>query len=311
MDRGYGRGCHACGHRCLCRWAARQAEAKDSPRGHFLEIDQVRVHYLDQGEGPVVLLLHGQGSMATDFTGAGLIERLARHHRVIAIDRPGFGYSERPRNRRWGATEQAELIAAALGRLGSRSTTVVGHSWAVLSAIALALDSPQLVSRLVLVSGYYYPSFRPDAWLMAARALPVIGDVMRYTTSALEARLTLDMLTKRSFSPQPIPPRFFAHMPKGLLLRPSQLLAVAQESKLLASEAERLSASYGELTLPVTILAGSKDGVLSTEQQSMRLHRQLPHSTLTVLEGVGHMLHHAAPETVIAAIEGAVPVCGS
>jgi pimeloyl-ACP methyl ester carboxylesterase len=289
-------------------WAARRAETANPPRGYLIEIDGVRVHYLDQGEGPVVLLLHGQGSTANDFVAAGLFEALARHHRVIAIDRPGFGHSERPRNQKWGASEQAELIAAALGRLGIGSATVVGHSWAVLTAIALALNAPHHVSRLVLMSGYFYAAFRPDAWLGAVRATPVLGDVMRYTTSAVEARLTLGLLTKRTFSPQPVPPQFFAHMPKGMLLRPSQLFAVAQESKLLAGEAARLSASYPRLTMPVAIVAGSADGVLSTEQHSIRLHRHVPHSTLTVLDGVGHMPHHAAPQAVIAAIAGTTPL---
>ena len=76
-----------------------QAERQMPPSGQFIEVDGVRLHYIEQGSGPVVLLLHGNAGMAQDFAASGLIERLAEDHRVIAIDRPGFGYSTRPRGR--------------------------------------------------------------------------------------------------------------------------------------------------------------------------------------------------------------------
>ncbi|HKO87616.1 MAG TPA: alpha/beta hydrolase [Burkholderiales bacterium] len=286
-------------------WAARQAETAHPPKGRFIDVNKVRVHYLEKGEGPVILLLHGKGSMATDFQGSGLIDGLATHHRVIAIDRPGFGYSERPRGKKWDATEQAQLIAATLGQLGIPSAIVVGHSWGAMCAIALALEAPHLVERLVLMSGYYYPSTRPDALIMGAAAVPVIGDVMRYTTSAMTARVMLGYLHKRTFSPQPIYPGFSKAVPRDLLLRPSQMFAEAQESLMMVKEAERLSDSYADLKMPITILAGSEDGALKTEEQSVKLHQALPHSKLKVVEKAGHMLHYSAPQVVLAAIEEA------
>ena len=180
-------------------WAARQAETAHPPKGHFIDVNKVRLHFIAKGEGPVILLLHGKGSMANDFVGSGLIDSLATHHRVIAFDRPGFGYSERPRGKKWDATEQAQLIAAAMGQLGIQSAVVVGHSWGAMCAIALALQAPHLIDHLVLMSGYYYPSTRPDALIMGAAAVPVIGDVMRYTTSAMTARVMIGQLHKRTF----------------------------------------------------------------------------------------------------------------
>ena len=75
---------------------------------------------------------------AEDFEAAGLIDRLSANHRVIAFDRPGFGYSTRPRDRTWTATEQARLIHQALGQLSVEKPIVVGHSWGTLAAASLA-----------------------------------------------------------------------------------------------------------------------------------------------------------------------------
>lgn len=85
----------------VVRNQTRRAERDNPPSGEFIDIDGVRLHYIEQGEGPVLVLLHGNVVMADDFRMSGLLERLAQSHRVIAFDRPGFGYSERPRDTTW------------------------------------------------------------------------------------------------------------------------------------------------------------------------------------------------------------------
>src|SRR4051812_27153172 len=75
----------------------RRAERNYPPIGRFLDVDGVRLHYVEQGRGAPVVLIHGNGTMLQDYTTSGLIERLAGRHRVIVFDRPGYGYSSRPR----------------------------------------------------------------------------------------------------------------------------------------------------------------------------------------------------------------------
>src|SRR6201986_548983 len=72
---------------------AQRAERRYPARGRFLEVSGVRLHYLERGEGPPVVLLHGNGATAEEFEAAGLIDRLSVNHGVLAFDRPGFGYS--------------------------------------------------------------------------------------------------------------------------------------------------------------------------------------------------------------------------
>src|SRR3954468_16022646 len=113
---------------------SRIAERNNPPIGSFLECDGVRLHYVDSGvvSGPCVVLFHGNGSMIQDLMISGLVELLARNNRVVCFDRPGFGYSRRPRSRIWTAPAQADLFVKALEQLGVRNPVVLGHSWGAL-----------------------------------------------------------------------------------------------------------------------------------------------------------------------------------
>ncbi len=121
------------------RTQAREAEGASPPRGKFLTVDGIRVHYLELGDGPPVVLLHGNMLRAEDFVASGLLGELARNHRVIALDRPGYGYSERPLGRLWTAQAQGALVKRMLEQLGVKKPKVVGHSWGTLVALELAL----------------------------------------------------------------------------------------------------------------------------------------------------------------------------
>ena len=87
------------------------AEPVHRPPGRFVEVDGVRVHYIARGKGRPVVLVHGNGTMAEDFVISGLVDQLATRYRVIAIDRPGFGHTDRPRWRIWTASAQAHLAS--------------------------------------------------------------------------------------------------------------------------------------------------------------------------------------------------------
>lgn len=287
----------------IVRQQARRAERRHPPLGQFIEVEGVRLHYLERGQGQPVVLFHGNGSLIQDFVLSGLIDRCAQRYRVIIFDRPGYGYSERPRATLWTPEAQAALLRRALHHLGVERPVVVGHSWGTLVALALALDYPAEVRSLVLLSGYYFPTARLDVGLLSPPALPVVGDVLRYTLSPLLSALLWPGIRRQMFAPAPVPAHFKDAFPVGMLLRPWQLRASAEESALMIPAARRLSRRYAELTLPVMILAGAGDQVADVERQSLRLHRTLPHSGLRLVPGVGHMVYQNAPDQVMAAID--------
>ena len=292
-------------------YRARVAEREHPPLGRFIEVDGVTLHYLERGQGPAVVLLHGNGAMASDFDGSGLIDALARSHRVIAFDRPGFGYSKRPRRHIWNAPAQAALLSHALAQLDVHQPVIVAHSWATLVALSLARDFPETLRGLVLISGYYFPTWRADTFLLSPPAIPLLGDIMRYTISPIIGRLIARPLIRQMFAPRPVSKRFRAAVPLALMLRPSQLRAAAEESGLMIWGAAQLKKSYSTLRLPVIILAGDGDRVIDLQRQAVRLHRDIPGSELRSQPGMGHMLHYDVPGAVTQAVSDVVTRTGA
>lgn len=295
---------------------ARRSERRHPPRGRFLEVEGLKLHYMDEGPteqggaqdggGMPIVLLHGNGAMAEDFVASGLLHRLARHHRVIAFDRPGFGHTPRPRGTIWSARAQAALFQKALRQLDVRRPVVVGHSWATLVALTLALDHPRDVGALVLLSGYYHPTARLDLPAMSIPAVPLLGDIMRYTFLPLLTWLMLPRLVRWLFAPSPVTRRFRQRFPAALSLRPSQLRASASDTALMIPGTAAICRRYGELAMPVVIVSGTQDHVVDFVEQATWLHDAIDHSRLHAIAADGHMIHYTAPEQVEAAIAEAV-----
>jgi pimeloyl-ACP methyl ester carboxylesterase len=286
------------------RLIAKKAERNNPPIGKFVNIGTVRLHYVERGEGEALVLLHGNGSMIQDFVSSGLLDKAALRYRVVVFDRPGFGYSSRPRSTVWTPAAQAKLIHKALGQIGISQAIVLGHSWGASVAIALALKNPKFVTRLILASGYFYPTVRSDVLASSWQAIPVIGDLISHTLSPILARVMWPALMRKIFGPS-ILPKKFAGFPKEMALRPSQLRASAAETALMIPAAFAPHKDYATLTMPVAIIAGDDDKLVDTEKQSVRLHREIRHSTLRRIARVGHMVHQSATDAVMAAIDDA------
>jgi pimeloyl-ACP methyl ester carboxylesterase len=248
--------------------------------------------------------------MLQDFEISGILAPLAQRYRVIAVDRPGFGHTSRPRSQIWTPNVQAELIHKALIQLDVEQAIVVGHSWGTLVALSLALDHPADVRGLVLLSGYYFPTLRTDVLASSATAAPVIGDLLSYTVAPLLGRALKSRAFRKLFAPDAVPSRFQVEFPTELSLRPSQLKASAADTVLMTPSAAALASRYGELKMPIIIMAGTDDRIVNFASQSEHLDEVLGQSTLVSFPGAGHMIHHLVPERVVQAIDLAASCSG-
>jgi pimeloyl-ACP methyl ester carboxylesterase len=186
---------------------AAKAEIAYPPTGAFVTAAGVRLHYVERGHGRPVVFLHGNGMMVEDMLISGVLPAAAeRSYRAIAIDRPGFGHSERPRGVAWTAAAQAELLPRVFAELDIERPIIVGHSLGTMVALALALNYPDQVSGLVLASGYYYPTVRADVALVAPPATPVLGDLLCYTVAPLIGEALAPRMITKMFSPQTVRP---------------------------------------------------------------------------------------------------------
>ena len=275
--------------------AARRTERRHPASGRFIDIGNTRLHYTDEGKGPPVVLFHGNGVTARDWKSSGLIDALAGAHRVIAFDRPGFGYSTRPRMHVWTAAAQATLLHEALHKLEVDPAVIVGHSWGTLVALALALEYPSHCKRLLLISGYYFPTFRADVPIFGAPALPIAGDVLRYTISPPLGYLLAPLLSAQLFAPAAVDAAFAAELPMSM--RPWQIRANAEDTALMVPAVAAMEHRYEDLTVPVAIVAGGDDKVINPAQ-SQRLADEIPGSKLLIIGGAGHMAHYTAKDTI-------------
>jgi pimeloyl-ACP methyl ester carboxylesterase len=289
----------------VVKYKTKQVERENPPQGKFIEVDGIRLHYVEEGIGEPLVLIHGNGTMAQDYQISTVFERAAKTYRAIAFDRPGYGYSARPNGKTWNATAQAQLLHKALIQLGVDRPIVVGHSWGTLVALSLALEQPEYVRSLVLLSGYYYPMPRLDVVVSAPMAIPVIGHLLRHTISPVFGRIVWPLAVQKLFRPSKQPARFKAEFPVWMSMRPSQLRASAGDGVMMIPEAIRLQDRYKELRMPITIMAGSGDLLAISKLHSERLHDEIPHSKLVLIPKVGHMIHQVVPDKVINAIDTA------
>ncbi|HYC02452.1 MAG TPA: alpha/beta hydrolase [Azospirillaceae bacterium] len=282
---------------------ARAAERRHPPLGRMVEVAGTKLHVLERGNrlAPPVLLLHGNGSMVEDWLTSGVVERLSHDHRVIMLDRPGFGHSPRPRGTLWTARAQAAVIQALLAHLGVRRPVVVGHSWGTLVALSLALDHDLEMAGLVLVSGYYIPEARADVPVASVPAVPGLGDALRLTILPPVNRALTPPVLRKIFKPMPVPRDFLAGFPLELCVRPSQIRAMAEDTAFMTTDAARLSRRYGELRVPVTILAGEGDELITPARHAEPMARAVG-ARLRLLPGLGHMAHHGDPDAVADAV---------
>jgi pimeloyl-ACP methyl ester carboxylesterase len=280
------------------------AERKNPPIGRFIDCDGVRLHYLERGDPAArcVVLFHGNGTMIQDLIISGLVDRLASRSWVICFDRPGFGYSQRPRARIWTATSQAALFVKALKQLGVRDPVVLGHSWGTLVAAAIGFQNDYPIRGLVLASGYYFPTPRWDFWMLSGPAIPVLGDLVRYTVAPMISWAILPALIRKLFAPRAVPENFKHGFPASLTLRPKQLRAAAEESAFLIPQAAEFQFRYSSIRCPVHIFHGTGDQIIEPEQ-ARRLHRVLGRSDLHLMPDAGHMVTYADSTAIAQAVE--------
>src|SRR4029078_9593471 len=126
----------------------------------------------------------------------------------------------------------ADLFGKALVRLNVSQAIVLGHSWGASVAVALAIKHPSLVEALVLASGYYFPTPRPDVLALSGPAIPGLGDILGFTIAPIVSRLMWPAMLSKMCGPRSVPEKF-AGFPKEMAVRPSQIRASAAETALM------------------------------------------------------------------------------
>ena len=282
------------------------------PEGKFANINGTNVHYVQRGSGPDLILIHGAGGSSREWT-FSMMDKLVNRYTVTAIDRPGHGYTDRIKTRAHAAEtlkEQADLVYALAGRLGIEKAIVTGQSYGGGVASSFAVHHPDKLAALVMVAAVSNPwSTGLDQWYETTNTF--FGKwFLIPTISLLTTEEKAQEITKGIFEPNPVPEGYLTHMGLRLSARPSQIRANTGQINRSLEDITAQSDRYGEITVPVEIIHGTKDTTVPLDVHSLPLVEKIEGANLVVLDGVGHMPQHSHEAEVIAAIDRAAKRAG-
>jgi pimeloyl-ACP methyl ester carboxylesterase len=288
---------------------AARIEAAHPAAGRFVDVEGGRLHVLELGpssgreEQLPIVLVHGASGNLNDLRLA-LGDRLASDRRVILVDRPGHGWSDRPGGVADASpARQAALILEALDRIGVDRFVLLGHSLGGAVASALALTWPQRLAALILLAPVTHPWEGGLDWYNVILSTPVIGRLFAHTVAVPLSFLLLPGGVASVFAPQPAPVDYVRRAAIRLLLRPAQFVANAQDIAALKEFVAAQVPRYHELGVPTVIITGSRDGTVPPHIHARAFAAAVPNADLIMLRGVGHMPHHASTDRVIATVE--------
>ncbi|QQN63708.1 alpha/beta hydrolase [Bradyrhizobium diazoefficiens] len=275
------------------------------PQGRMIEVDGATLHVVDIGPraaGLPIVMLHGASSNL-EVMRRPLGDLLAKDHRVILIDRPGHGWSTRARRQDSTPDIQARTIDEALAKLGIDRAIFVVHSWSGALGARLALDHPRRVAGLVMLAPVTHPWRGGVGRYNEVIATPVIGPLLAYTITLPLGYFVAESGARNVFLPQTMPDGFVKESATPLLLRPREFIANAYDLVTLKQAVAAQISRYGEIRMPVTIIAGEPDKTVKTDTHARPFAATVPNAKLIVLPNLGHMVQNAVPDLVKTEIE--------
>jgi pimeloyl-ACP methyl ester carboxylesterase len=255
--------------------------------------------------GPPIVMIHGASSNLETMR-QPLGDRLAEHHRVILIDRPGHGWSSRAELTDSTPAIQGRMIDEALQKLGVNKAIFVVHSWAGALGARMALDYPQRVAGLVMLAPVAYPWPGGVGWYNKLVTTPVIGPLLAYTITLPLGYFLTEPGARGVFLPQVMPQDYVGNTATPLLLRPREFLANAWDLVTLKEAVREQAPRYPDIKAPVVVISGDMDKTVSPNIHSRPFAAAVPNAKLILLPDVGHMVQNAAPELVVREIEAMI-----
>lgn len=270
-------------------------------RSRFAETPHGRMHYVDEGVGSVVLLVHGTPTWS--FLFRDLIRDLSRDHRVVAIDHLGFGLSDKPENAPYRPRDHAARLSGLIDDLGLRDITLVVHDFGGPIGLSCAIERPEIVRALVLMNTWMW-SLAGTPAEKASRLFSTGLGRMLYTRLNFSPRVLLKwaFADRSSLSAEihrhyllPFPDRARREAP-WVFAR--ELAGSGDWFEDLWNRRDRIADK------PALLLWGMKDPLLRPDFLE-RWREALPHARVRELEETGHFVpEEADPEVLAEAIRG-------
>jgi len=291
------------------RRVAKNVETRIPVAGKFADVAGARLHYVQRGETRAdqlpIVMLHGLAGHLHHFNFA-LVDELAKDTRVLAIDRPGSGYSTRDYGKVTKLTEQADAVIALLDQLGITRAVFVGHSLGGALSLTIAIRHPTRVAGLTLIAPLTHIS---DRLSPVFRGIAVKGRAARVLIAHLLATpmyiMNRQKIMPQIFGPESVPSGYVTRGGGLLTLRPSQYIGASGDLGAVPEIMPGIEARYEELNRPdapsIDLLYGREDRILDYRVQGEGFAARVPACRLTLVSG-GHMLPPTQPALCAATI---------
>lgn len=270
----------------------------------FVEAAGVQTHIDAWGDpnAPGLLLIHGASS-DVGLWRPTIAPLLQDRFRLAAYDRPGMGFTEKRPPHAERLAVQAQVAANVIERTGLKRPIVIAHSWGGATALRLALDHPDKVGGLVLIAPVAYEWPGGVSWHIYWSGNPLVGGLFNTVVSRRFAEKAARSGMVAAFAPSLAPEGYFERAFVARAVRPEAMLANAKDLLVAKREIIAQQARYPEIKVPVGILTGVGDSVVSPTIHSLGLSKTLPSVRLYLLDGVGHLPHEAQPAKLVELID--------
>jgi len=279
----------------------KKAELDTPPVGKFIDVDGVPVHYIKQGSGPALILIHGAGGHVKDFTYEH-VARFSKDFTVIAFDRPGHGYTPVLKNTSATLAQQAQLITKAAEQLGVTRAYVLGFSYGGALALHLATYDKAFVKGLVLVSAVAMPwpgTIHLNYRLMSK---PFIGPAMMAFATAYFGDAYFRATYATVFAPHATPKGYLDHVGVNMSVRFRSFVENSRQLNSLYPQVLAQFDRYKDLTIPIELIHGTADPTVPDIIHAKEFIKLVPHAHLAQVHGMGHGTHQLAIPQIEAAI---------
>jgi pimeloyl-ACP methyl ester carboxylesterase len=282
-------------------YLTRTAEQQQPAIGKVANINSTEVHYLDTGNStsldPPVVFIHGVSCSLLDMYVA-FASKLGAERRLIFIDRPGYGYSER-HDEATSLKTQARLIDGLLEHLDIKNPIILGQSFGGVVSLAYALNHADRLAGLLLLAPVSHRWPGGVALYNHLALMPVIGPVFRYAFIPLYGYLAGRKAVENAFWPRQSPEDYYDKAGMALIFRPRAFKASAADIVALYDQVVEMEPHYKTINVPVRLICGTHDTAVLSTIHSRSLTQEIAGATLRYAAQTGHPVHHFAQDAVL------------
>lgn len=249
----------------------------------YTQVGSVKVHYVVSGEGPPVILVHGLAASLSMW--AENIPALAQRHRVYALDLPGYGDSDKPKELEYSAIAGAHFLPRFMDRLGIGKAILIGNSAGGLIAALCALNYSHRVEKLVLVDAAGLG--RGVRWALRFASIPLIGELIHKHTVP-DSRALFNELFYAPVSVEPNLAQEVLRVRNLAAAKRATLQSLRSGVNFLGlREKVRVLPGLKKLPIPLLIIWGEEDRVIPVAQ-AHQAARYLTNSQVHIIPQCGH-----------------------